>query len=238
MKSTLIHTCRKIKLLIVIATIMLLINSQIKSQDTNQEIDAKGKFVLMGNFGYNSNKYEYKHYGALKEEKGIKAYINPRFGFFASNKMIIGFGLGFTFLEKYPQLTLIYEQWNKETGGVLESRIISRKDLSTSLFIRYQNKLTNKLNFYIDFEAGMDFNLYYKSHYYSHYGNAVSESNDFFSKLSNGVILNLNKSLALQSEIISFRYRADFKKGGSKPFSTLNLEYIFSNPNIGLVFYF
>lgn len=237
MKSILTHTGSKIKLLIIIAAIMLLISPPIKSQDTNQVIDAKNKFVLMGSFGFNSYKYKYDYYGNTEEEKGVKTFIIPRIGFFASNNMIIGMGLGFTFLENYPQLTQVYDSWNRETGGDQEILILSRKDLSASLFLRYQNKMTKKLDFYIDFEAGMDFNLYYKTHGYSHYGKAVNESNDFLSKLSSGISLNLNKSLALQSEIISFGYRAD-RIGDSKPFSTFNLEYIFSNPNIGLLFYF
>jgi hypothetical protein len=212
-------------------------STQIKSQDTISKTDLKGKLVLLGNFGYNSYKYKYEDYGDIQEEKGVKTYINPRFGLFVGDHLILGLGIGFTFLEKYPQQIITYNDWNKHEGGELETRIISRKDINPSIFLRFQKQWIKKLDYYIDFEAGMDFNLYYKDHQFSYNYRAI-ESHDLFSNLSYGVILNLTNHLALQSEIISLCYEADFRQNSEKPFTTLNLEYIFSNPNIGLVFYF
>ena len=238
MKNSRIQANRRFFFFIAFALTYLINSPQATGQETTTGPENKGKIVLMGSFGFNSYKYAYEYYGDIEEEQGIKTFINPRFGFFAGKNLIIGLGIGFSFLENYPQKTITYDSWNTEDGGEIETFITSRKDLRSSVFLRFQNKLSKKMDYYIDLQAGMDFNLHYKRRSSSYYGSTVYVGNVFFSQLSSGVILNLNKTLALQSEIISLGYRAEFKKDDSKPYSTLNIEYLFSNPNIGLVFYF
>lgn len=203
---------------------LLFFQLNVSGQETKADDQAK-KWILSGNFGYINYKYT-PDYEYDDEYNGKKVIFKPRIGYFVSKNFCLGLGLGIEHYEDYPEQLYPYSH---DEGSHYETRYVNSRVLSSLLFLRYQNKLLGKTDFYVDGEIGLAYQLAFD------YGKV---STDIISNIGGGVLFHINKSISLQTEIISMKYREEHKKTEDKPFTTLNLEYIFSNPNIGLVFYF
>ena len=208
---------------------VFLINA-IHSQESLPDKTQSNKYLLGGNISFNSTKiYDDTQYNSIDLES-LTFKIEPKFGIMVSRKITIGFKTGFTYMKNSPY------NYYKEEGKYAECTV-NGKLLSFAPFIRFQNTITGKLHFYIDTEFGYEFssNLRRSGRYYSYY--EVTDYNEYYGKIAGGVILNITENFGVEAQIIGFEYIAHFIKGNSKPFSEFKTEFIFANPNLGLVFY-
>jgi hypothetical protein len=164
--------------------------------------------------------------------------IEPKIGFYLSSKFILGFKTGFTFLENAPyDYYATADPWHRDSG--YETIAVHGKLINFAPFLRYQNKLNKILDYYVDVEIGAEFSIELQSatgdNSYSH---DKYNFNAYSGALSSGLILNISNTLGVEVQIIGFDYCASFRKDSKKPLSTFNTDFIFSNPNIGLLFYF
>jgi len=150
--------------------------------------------------------------------------VEPKIGIIISPKFSAGLKIGCTYMNNF--MFLCYRRgMSYELGYVVYHDVCLLESLcmvSFSPFMRFQNNLVGKLKYYIEPCIGAEF---------------ISDDHTYFGSLNCGLQFPISQKMGFEFQILSLKYSEIHVKGIDKKISEITTSYIFSNPNIGLVFY-
>jgi len=109
-----------------------------------------------------------------------------------------------------------------------------------ALFFRYQNRLVGKLKYYVEPIFGIERSIYLKGYYTDYYDtryHTMGNYNKYFGSLNCGFLYSFSNNIAFEMQVLGINYSEMKIENIDEKSSEFTTEYIFSNPNIGLVFY-
>lgn len=220
--------------ILCVIILLFLINS-VEAQVSNAKESKPHRFFIGGNTSIIiKDIYVDRDYDEI-DMKSVNIEFVPKFGFFINPKIAIGFEYGLTYMEYTPihYYRYYYEQFQ-------EVMIRYGNLMHFALFLRYQNTLIGKLKYYIEPIFGAERSIYLKGYYTDYYDtwyHTMKNYNKYFGSLNCGFLYSFSKNIAFEIQVLGINYSEMKIENTDKKFSEFTIEYIFSNPNIGLVFY-
>jgi hypothetical protein len=160
----------------------------------------------------------------MNNDFSVLINVEPKIGIIISQKFLAGLKIGLTYMDNFPYATL-NEGMSTEAGTpvYLEVHLINDGYLvNISPFIRYQNNLIGKLKYCIEPGFGVEL---------------IFGSPKYYGYLNCGFQFLISQKMGFELQVLSLKYSELHVKGIEPKFSEFTTDYIFSNPNIGIVFY-
>jgi hypothetical protein len=174
--------------------------------------------------------------------------ILSRFGFILSEKFTLGLEAGYHFLDSAPYDVYVdcKEYYYFCDKSDYYTFYASGDILSIASFLRYSIPLHDNFELFCDWNLGVEIatelgaycpdgdmfqscNIGFRE---------IKEYTKYFTRASSGVLINVTSSIDIEAQIVSIDFSIKSDKGDDNSHTELNSDFIFSKPNIGLLFYF
>lgn len=218
---------------LIILLIIPLFSGFLNAQDKGAGESKQPKFLLGGTLNFQKHKLENIylddswHSG---DYDGFTIALEGKFGVAFGRHFYTGLIAGYTHHE--DGFYTFYEPDRYGWGRGYLTRPVIVNIYNFAPFIRYHGNLSGKLGYYADAKFGMEF-----SSDFINWG----KDNSFqklYSDLSIGANLMLSEKIGLEMMIFNINYSEQEDKDLEGKLKILKTEFIFSNPTMGLVFYF
>jgi len=200
------------------------------AQDNKSENFIQHKFFIGGSTSLKIENFKVDSLSYAYDNKGYTFDFQPKIGIMLTPKFALGVKCGVTIIEN--ALYMINYNFDSST----EMLTVDGKLMNISLILRYQNIIVGNLNYFADANAGVAFTLapIKMRNGYGQY----SYNNNYLAGVGLGFLYFVSKRLALEMQVINLEYSEFYDYFEDKKISQFNTEFIFSNPNISLTFYF
>ncbi len=195
------------KTVVLLIFLMSIANLQIKAQ-------TKGNTLLGGNISYLSSSYNSEVFGDKIEQKTSQMTISPVFGKMVTDRMAVGFKLGF--------------KYSKIDGSNYNEPDIDQSILFAP-YIRIHYNILGNFKYYMEPYFSKTFVL----------GDESENAPQIYQMgLNVGVLYFISQKMSLELSIAGVNYKHMYDEDTEYKSNTFSLEYDLVTPNVGLKYYF
>ncbi len=201
------------------------------AQDTGTGNSKQPKYLLGGALNFQKHKLEDVYLGDnwySDDYKGFTLSLEGKFGVAVGKHVYLGLVAGYTHHE--DGFYTYYQPYYGDPGYYVTTPV-TLNILNFAPFLRFHNKLKGKLGYYADFYAGYQFSSEPNDYY-------VYSFKKLYTEMNIGANLMLSEKIGLEMMILSINYSEQEEDQYEEKLKILKTEFIFSNPTMGLVFYF
>ncbi len=209
------------------------------AQDKEAGDSKRPKYILGGTLNFTKHQLENVNLEdgwSSSDYDGFTIALEGRFGVATGKHYYLGLIAGYTLHEKGFYTFYNSSKCHYERGYY--TRPAKGNIINFAPFMRFHKKLSGKLGYYVDAKLGLEFSSNYiiKPPPNSELKLRFAK---LYSEMSIGAELMLSEKIGLEMMIFNITYSEQIKYWyyGST-LKILKTEFIFSNPTMGLIFYF
>jgi hypothetical protein len=215
---------------LIILFIVTLSSGFLTAQDKEAGDSKRPKYLLGGTLNFTKHKLENGEHGNLYYDdfNGFSISLEGKFGVATGKHFYLGIVAGYTHHDNgfYTK----YSQFHWPPVYITVPVIVNIYNFAP--FLRFHGNLSGKLGYYADAMLGVEFSSDFVN---TGSGNGFQK---LYTDLSIGANLKLSEKFGLEMMIFSINYSEQEKDQYEEKLKILKTEFIFSNPTMGLVFYF
>lgn len=179
-----------------------------------------GTVVLETSKNYNDDSQYFQ-----KDDYTLFYSLEPKVGIMVSQNFFAGLKIGLTYMDNIPYTIYVQSPMTPDGNSYTYEYIILLEGeyfVNVSPFMRFQNNLIGRLKYYVEPGFGVEF---------------IFDDQKYYGYLNCGFQFSISQKMGFELQVLSLKYSELHGKGIESKISDFTTDFIFSNPNIGLVFY-